>query len=175
MNSRLEFRGVMPANLMPFHEDLSINEKDYRRHLSWLANAPGITAIVCNGHAAEVSSLDRDERRRALAIAVDEVGDIVPLIAGVYTDGSLEAAQLAKDCEEEGASGLLIFPPQSFQYGGPSSPGNGVCSLCSNCRRRGPTDGGFSVSAGKRNWLYTGNFGKADRNSPGGRDQGLEQ
>ncbi len=120
MNSRLEFRGVMPANLMPFHEDLSINEKDYRRHLSWLANAPGITAIVCNGHAAEVSSLDRDERRRALAIAVDEVGDIVPLIAGVYTDGSLEAAQLAKDCEEEGASGLLIFPPQSFQSGVPS-------------------------------------------------------
>jgi len=122
MSSRPEFRGVMPANLMPFHEDLSINEEDYRRHLSWLANAPGVTAIVCNGHAAEVSSLDRDERRRALAIAVDEVGDIVPLIAGVYADGSLEAARLAKDCEEEGANGLLIFPPSLFSLGAQLRP-----------------------------------------------------
>jgi 4-hydroxy-tetrahydrodipicolinate synthase len=122
MGKQLEFRGVMPANLLPFHQDLSINEKDYRRHLSWLADAPGVTAIVCNGHAAEVSSLLREERRRALAIALDEVGDRVPLIAGVYTDGTLEAIALGKDARDEGASGLLIFPPTLFSLGAQLRP-----------------------------------------------------
>ena len=53
----------------PFNPDFSIDEKNYRRHLSWLANTSGVTGIVCNGHAAEVSSLNREERRKALAIA----------------------------------------------------------------------------------------------------------
>jgi len=122
VDARLEFRGVMPANLLPFHQDLSINEKDYRRHLSWLAEAPGVTGIVCNGHAAEVSSLFRDERRHALAIALDEVGDRVPLIAGIYTDGTLEAVELSKDAKEEGARGLLIFPPSLFNLGAQLRP-----------------------------------------------------
>ncbi len=62
----------MPANLLPLDPDYSIPEPDYRRHLSWLANVPGVTAIVCNGHAAEVSSLTREERGEALAIALDD-------------------------------------------------------------------------------------------------------
>ena len=77
----------------------------------------GVSAIVCNGHAGEVSSLDREERRRALALAVDEVGDRVELISGIYTDNTLEAAELAKDAKAEGASGLLIFPPTLFMWG----------------------------------------------------------
>ena len=117
MTNTLRFQGIIPANLLPFKEDYSIHEKDYRRHLTWLANVPGVTAIVLNGHAAEVSSLTREERRVALAIASDEVGSRLPLIAGIYTDSTLEAAELAKDAESEGASGLLIFPPSLFMWG----------------------------------------------------------
>ena len=82
----------------------------------------GVSAIVCNGHAGEVSSLDREERRRALALAADEVGDRVELIAGIYTDNTLEAAELAKDAKAEGASGLLIFPPTLFMWGAQLRP-----------------------------------------------------
>ena len=117
MSNKLTFSGVMPANLLPFNSDYSINEQDYRRHLTWLANVPGVTGIVCNGHAAEVSSLTRDERRSALEIAVDEVGSRVPLIAGVYTDSTLEAIDLARDAKDGGASGILVFPPSLFSMG----------------------------------------------------------
>jgi len=122
MSDRLRFSGIMPANLLPFTADYAIHEPDYRRHLSWLANVPGVTGIVCNGHAAEVSSLTRDERRRALAIAVDEVGSRLPLVAGIYTDGTLEAVDLARDAKAEGASGLLMFPPTLFMWGGREHP-----------------------------------------------------
>jgi len=71
MSEPLRFSGIMPANILPFAADLSIDEPAYRRHLAWLAGTRGVTGIVANGHAAEVSSLTRDERRRALALAPD--------------------------------------------------------------------------------------------------------
>ena len=37
MTSALRFSGAIPANLLPFNEDLSFDEVNYRRHLSWLA------------------------------------------------------------------------------------------------------------------------------------------
>ena len=66
MRQPLRFEGVMPANLLPFRPDLSIDEAAYRGHLRWLADVRGVTGLVVNGHAAEVSSLEREERRRAV-------------------------------------------------------------------------------------------------------------
>jgi 4-hydroxy-tetrahydrodipicolinate synthase len=122
MVQMVTFRGIIPANLLPFQPDYSIDEPEYRRHLSWLAGVRGVTAITCNGHAAEVSSLTREERQRALAIAGEEVGDRVPLIAGIYTDSTLEAVTLAKDAQAGGAAGLLVFPPTLFMWGAQLRP-----------------------------------------------------
>jgi 4-hydroxy-tetrahydrodipicolinate synthase len=122
MGTNFRFSGVMPANLLPFREDLSIDEPNYRRHLRWLAEAPGVTGIVCNGHAGEVSSLDRAERRRALEIALDEVGSRVPLITGIYTDNTLEAVDMVREAKSLGAAGALVFPPTVFMWGAQHRP-----------------------------------------------------
>jgi len=120
--SPLPFHGCLPANLLPFTADLDIDEPAYRRHLRWLADTVGVTGIVANGHAAEVSSLNRAERKRALAIALDEVGGAVPVIAGVYADGTQEAIELARDAAALKASGLLVFPPTLFMWGAQLKP-----------------------------------------------------
>jgi 4-hydroxy-tetrahydrodipicolinate synthase len=122
MREPLRFEGVMPANLMPFRPDLSIDERAYRRHLRWLADTRGVTGLVVNGHAAEVSSLDREERRQALALALDEVAGKIPVVAGVYTDGTAEAVRLARDARTEGAAGILLFPPTLFMWGAQVKP-----------------------------------------------------
>jgi len=118
----VKFSGVMPANVLPFKADLSIDEPAYRKHLRWLADARGVTGIVANGHAAEVSSLSREERRRALAIALDEVGTRCPVVAGVYSDGTQEAVALAADAKAESAAGVLVFPPTLFMWGAQAKP-----------------------------------------------------
>src|SRR5438552_17398237 len=118
----VKFSAVMPANVLPFKADLSIDEPAYRKHLRWLADARGVTGIVANGHAAEVSSLSREERRRALAIAQDEVGTRCPVVAGVYSDGTQEAVALAADAKAEGAAGVLVFPPTLFMWGAQEKP-----------------------------------------------------
>ncbi|HEV8310375.1 MAG TPA: dihydrodipicolinate synthase family protein [Methylomirabilota bacterium] len=122
MNEPLRFAGVMPANILPFNADLSIDEAAYRRHLRWLADTSGVTGIVANGHAAEVSSLSRDERRHALRLALDEIGGKCPVIAGVYADGTQEAVELARDAKAAGAAGVLVFPPTLFMWGAQLKP-----------------------------------------------------
>jgi len=122
MKEPLRFSGVMPANVLPFTSDLAIDELAYRRHLRWLADTRGVTGIVANGHASEVSSLNREERRRSLAIALDEVGAACPVIAGVYSDGTQDAVDLARDARAAGAAGVLVFPPTLFMWGAQLKP-----------------------------------------------------
>ena len=88
-----EPKGVIPACLLPLHPDLSIDETSYRKHLRDVAAVPGLSAITVNAHASEVASCTFEEQERILAITMDEVGDRVPVVNGVYADGSLEAAR----------------------------------------------------------------------------------
>lgn len=114
--------GVIPATLLALYEDLSIDERQTRRHLRDCALVDGVSAVTVNGHASEVHACSFDEQRRILAMSLEEVGDRVPLISGVYADGSLEAARLAAMADEEGASALLVFPPNSMSMGGQLRP-----------------------------------------------------
>ncbi len=110
-------QGVIPAVLLPFHEDLSIDEPSFRAHLRDVASVEGLSAITINAHSTEVASCTFDEQRRVLAIAKDEIGDRLPIVHGVYAEGSLEAARIAKMAAEGGASALLVFPPGPFTMG----------------------------------------------------------
>src|SRR5918996_1292342 len=54
---------------------------------------------------------------------IDEVGDRMPVVNGVYADGSHLAARIARMAERGGASCLLVFPPNSMAMGGQLRPG----------------------------------------------------
>ncbi len=109
--------GVIPAVLLPFHDDFSIDEKSFRRHLRDVAAVKGLSAITINAHSTEVASCTFDEQRRVLAIVQDEIGDKLPIVNGIWADGSIEAARIARMASEGGASALLVFPPAPFTLG----------------------------------------------------------
>ena len=106
--------GVIPAVLLPFHDDLSIDEKSFRAHLRDVGATQGISAITLNAHSTEVASCTYDEQRRVLEIAQDEIGGKLPIVNGIWADGSLEAARIARMAADGGASALLVFPPAPF-------------------------------------------------------------
>src|SRR5689334_23620691 len=110
-------QGVIPAVLLPFDNDLAIDEASFRKHLRDVASAEGLSAITINAHSTEVASCTFDEQKRVLDIAGAEVGDRLPLVNGVWADGSLEAARIAKMAQAGGASALLVFPPAPFTLG----------------------------------------------------------
>jgi 4-hydroxy-tetrahydrodipicolinate synthase len=110
-------QGVIPAVLLPFHDDLSIDETSFRTHLRDVAAVKGLSAITINAHSTEVASCTADEQRRIMEIAGEEVGTALPIIHGVWADGSLEAARIARQAQAGGASALLVFPPGPFTLG----------------------------------------------------------
>jgi 4-hydroxy-tetrahydrodipicolinate synthase len=109
--------GFIPAVLLPFDNDLAIDEPNFRGHLRDVAATGGISAITINAHSTEVASCTFEEQRRVLDVALDEVGDRVPLVNGIWADGSIEAARIARMAAAGGASALLVFPPAPFTLG----------------------------------------------------------
>lgn len=114
--------GVIPATLLAFGTDLEIDEAASRRHLRHVAATDGLSAITVNGHASEVHACSFEEQRQILDFCLEELDGRLPLINGIYADGSLEAARLARMAEAGGAQALLIFPPNSMIMGGQLRP-----------------------------------------------------
>src|SRR6185436_9667166 len=106
--------GVIPAVLLPFDADLAIDEASFRKHLRDVGATQGISALTISAHSTEVASCTFDEQRRVLEIAQDETGGKLPIVNGIWADGSLEAARIAHMAAEGGASALLVFPPAPF-------------------------------------------------------------
>src|SRR5258708_138965 len=99
-------QGVIPAVLLPFHEDLSIDVPSFRAHLRDVASVEGLSAITVNAHSTEVASCSFDEQKGVLAIAKDEIGERLPIVHGVYAEGSLGAARRPK-LSAQGCHGVV--------------------------------------------------------------------
>lgn len=109
--------GVIPAVLLPFDAELAIDEAGFRKHLRDVEATKGITAITINAHSTEVASCTFEEQRRVLEITQDEIGGRLPIVNGIWADGSIEAARIARMAAAGGASALLVFPPAPFTLG----------------------------------------------------------
>jgi len=109
--------GVIPAVLLPFHTDFSIDEPSFRSHLRDVTSVQGLSAITVNAHSTEVASCTLDEQRRVMEIAGEEIGGKLPIVHGIWADGSLQAARIARQAQAGGASALLVFPPAPFSIG----------------------------------------------------------
>ena len=114
--------GVIPACLLPFDEDFAIDAAEYRKHLRDVAAVPGLSAVTTNAHASEVHACSLAEQRQVLDLTLAEIGDKLPVISGVYADGSLAAAEIARMAAAAGAAALLVFPPNSMSMGGQLRP-----------------------------------------------------
>lgn len=109
--------GVIPAVLLPFFDDFSIDELSFRSHLRDVTRVTGVTAITVNAHSTEAASCTFEEQKRVLEIAKDEIGSTTPIVNGIYTDSSLEAQRLAKMAHDGGAAALLVFPSGIYTFG----------------------------------------------------------
>jgi 4-hydroxy-tetrahydrodipicolinate synthase len=69
-----------------------------------------VDSICLLGSTGIYAYLDRAERARAVAAAVEAVNDRVPLLVGVGALRTTWAVELSRDAERAGASGLLLAP-----------------------------------------------------------------
>nr|WP_142151888.1 5-dehydro-4-deoxyglucarate dehydratase [Streptomyces sp. SLBN-31] len=100
--------GVLSFPLTSFHDDGSLDPDGFRAHLAaQLATAPGAVFPACG--TGEFFSLDEEEYRQVVTVAVEEADGNVPVVAGVGY-GWAQAARFARIAEEAGADALLVLP-----------------------------------------------------------------
>jgi 4-hydroxy-tetrahydrodipicolinate synthase len=112
------FRGSIVALVTPFR-DGQIDEDAYRRLIEF--QIEGGTAAICPcGTTGESATLEFDEHKRAIDIAVDAVKKRVPIIAGTGGNSTSDAIYLTKHAKDAGVDATLQVTPY---YNKPSQEG----------------------------------------------------
>ncbi|MCC6531976.1 MAG: dihydrodipicolinate synthase family protein [Burkholderiales bacterium] len=109
-----DYKGIIPAMVLPLASDLSIDQAELRRVARWLAGHAGIVALMTNGHTGDVFSLTAAERASVTRIVAAEVGGKLPVISAVAAEGIREAIEQGLMQKEAGASALDIMPPHHW-------------------------------------------------------------
>ena len=109
------FHGIYPSTVLPMRgADFAPDWEAYARHTAHCVLRPGIAGVLMNGHAGENFVLTRAEKRRAVEVAVATVGATRIVVAGVNAEGSLEAAEEAREARAAGADAVMVFLPNGF-------------------------------------------------------------
>jgi 4-hydroxy-tetrahydrodipicolinate synthase len=111
---KIDFKGLFPATVLPMTEDEQIDESALRSYMRHVAESP-IKGVAINVDTGEAAHLTHEERVRVIEIVVDEIGDRVPVIAGLPAQFTEQAVAFGRDYKKAGASGLLVFPISAFQ------------------------------------------------------------
>jgi 5-dehydro-4-deoxyglucarate dehydratase len=106
---RSKLRGAIGFPITPFCADLSLDLGGLRSNLRAMLKPPP-AAVVAAGGTGELYSLTPAEHLDVVRAAVEAAAGRVPVIAGVGYNVAL-GAQLARQAEAAGASGILVFPP----------------------------------------------------------------
>lgn len=111
--SRQLWTGVYPAVTTQFDAAGALDERATARGQDALVR-DGVHGLIVLGTCGENNSLDPDEKRRIVDIAVETVAGRVPVIVGVSEMTSPRAARFAADVAAAGADGLMVLPAMVY-------------------------------------------------------------
>jgi len=101
--------GVFVISITPFGADGSLDEAGFRAHLRRMADA-GIGVYVGGGGSGEGYTLSTQEARRVVEVAVDELGDHVPVRAmGVEPRGAAEMVDYIRAASSAGVGAAQVY------------------------------------------------------------------
>nr|MBC7245502.1 4-hydroxy-tetrahydrodipicolinate synthase [Chloroflexota bacterium] len=110
MNKKPEwFKGIFPALVTPFVNGRAIDEAAYRALIRFVL--PYVNGVVPVGTTGEFVYLTEDEKRQAIAIALDEVAGRVPVVAGTGCASTRDTVALTRYAKDAGAQAALVVAP----------------------------------------------------------------
>ena len=101
--------GAIGFPITPFKEDYTLDLEAVRKNTADMLKFD-FCAIVAAGGTGELYSLTPEEHKQIVQATIEETAGKVPVIAGTGFGGGL-SVELAKQAEEAGADGLLMFAP----------------------------------------------------------------
>ena len=109
-----KFDRLFVAVVTPLKANYEVDEPALRKLLQYFMQPKFKDAgggIIINPEAGEIFYLTRDEKRRNVEIAVNEVKGRMPVFAGVIDNTTAGTVQVAVDAKKAGADGFFVIPP----------------------------------------------------------------
>jgi len=103
-------RGTGTAIVTPFKKSGEVDEKSLRELVEWQVKSKVEFLVPC-GSTGESITMSREERRRVIEIALDQVNGRIPVIPGTGTSSTADSITLTNDAKEAGADTVLIVSP----------------------------------------------------------------
>jgi 4-hydroxy-tetrahydrodipicolinate synthase len=102
--------GSLVAIVTPMHEDGRLDFGSFKKLIDWHA-AEGTDAIVVVGTTGESPTVDFDEHKELIRIAVEHSRGRIPIIAGTGGNSTAEAIELTEAAKKNGATACLSVVP----------------------------------------------------------------
>jgi 4-hydroxy-tetrahydrodipicolinate synthase len=109
--ARAKMKGIWAAALVPFGEDLSIDEAGFRRNLRHWVDDLGIDGVFVAGKQSEFFSQSVAERKRTFEITADEIGDRAGTIMSCSDQNLDVVIELARHAQAIGAKYIVVHAP----------------------------------------------------------------
>ncbi len=104
-----KYYGVIPPIITPILKDETVDEEGFRKLIDYCIGG-GLQGIFVCGSNGECMALTQAERNRAIKIAVDQIGDRVPLMVGVMDTSTKRVIDNVKAAEDLGAKCAVVTP-----------------------------------------------------------------
>ncbi|AIH04603.1 MULTISPECIES: 4-hydroxy-tetrahydrodipicolinate synthase [Thermodesulfobacterium] len=105
----MNLQGSIVALVTPF-KDGKVDETSLRGLIRWHLQQ-GTDGILVLGTTGEAATLEKEERKRVMEIALEEAKGKVPLIVGTGTNNTARVLEYTKLAEEMGFDAALIVTP----------------------------------------------------------------
>jgi 4-hydroxy-tetrahydrodipicolinate synthase len=102
--------GSLVAIVTPMHEDGRLDMARFRELIDWHV-AEGTDGIVVVGTTGESPTVDFDEHKELIRVAVDHAKGRIPVIAGTGGNSTAEAVELTESANKAGATACLSVVP----------------------------------------------------------------
>ena len=102
--------GSLVAIVTPMHEDGRLDIARFRKLIDWHV-AEGTDGIVVVGTTGESPTVDFDEHKELIRVAVEHAGGRIPIIAGTGGNSTAEAIELTESAKKAGATSCLSVVP----------------------------------------------------------------
>ena len=110
----LDLDGLIPATLTPMTDTFEVDERALRNYIRWMLGFDGLKGVAVNMDTGEGPHLTGDEKRAIISIWKEEAKNKLPILAGISGPSTANAIREARDAEEAGADGLVIFPIPAY-------------------------------------------------------------
>ena len=109
--ARDRMTGIWAAALMPFRDDMAVDERGFQANLRHWVDDLGIDGVFVSGKQGEFFSMSVPERKRSFELALDAVGGRAGTIMSCSDQNMDVVLDLARHAQAIGADAIVVHAP----------------------------------------------------------------